>query len=251
MAKSKKQKPYKTSKKEKVGFKNWLNNNKIYFETIMALSLTIMGVLISVVSLSFQKKAILIEEQLHMPVFNISQTPYYEEHTIDGIIYPAGMEVNIINNGGNISNGYLSADAKIEIIVKDKEYNSKGNVVVENTQKYMKGHSYYDARTKSFTLQKDFDLRRLELQSYLYNKLQDEYKDYDFAVLISDYLNIQYYDFKNQYHNEWYGINGGDLLNNSPIESKQIKSLEVNTMTNEEVYLEIKKMIDTLLETDK
>ena len=106
MAKSKNQKRKKSKKSRKTGFKNWLNNNKIYFETVMALSLTIMSVLISIVSLSFQKKSnelqekqVLVEAQLNMPVFNISQTLYYKDDVIDGITYPAGTEVNIINNG--------------------------------------------------------------------------------------------------------------------------------------------------------
>lgn len=202
MAKSKNQKRKKSKKSRKTGFKNWLNNNKIYFETVMALSLTIMSVLISIVSLSFQKKSnelqekqVLVEAQINMPVFNISQTLYYKDDVIDGITYPAGTEVNIINNGGNISNGYLNADAKIEIIVLDKEYNNEGSVVIENTQRYTKGYSYYDAQTKSFTIQKDIDTRNIELRTFLYNQLHNEYENYSFTILITDYINIQYNDF--------------------------------------------------------
>lgn len=257
MAKSKKQKYKNNTKNKKPSFKNWLNNNKIYFETIMTLSLTMMGVLISIVSLSFQQKSnelqekqALVEAQLNMPVFNISQTSYHEEYVIDGIRYPAGTEVNIINNGGNISNGYLNADAKIEILVHDKEYNSIGAVVIENTQRYMKGYSYYDARTKSFTIKKDFDLRNVELRTFLHNQLHSEYEDYSFTILTTDYLNIQYNDFQNQFHNEWYELSGGELFKRSPVVSDQYKSLQVNTMTNEDVYLEIKEFLDSLLNTN-
>lgn len=261
MAKSKKRK-YKKNPQvniipqiKKTRFKNWLNNNKIYFETIMTLSLTIMSILISFVSLSFQQKSnelqekqALIEAQLNMPVFNVSQTFYNEEYVIDGVSYPAGIEVNIINNGGNISNGYLDADAKIEILVHDKEYNSKGFVVIENIQRYMRGYSYYDAKTKSFTIKKDFDMRNIELRSFLYDQLHNDYENYSFTILMTDYINIQYNDFQNQFHNEWYELSGGELFKRSPVVSEQYKSLQINTMTNEEVYLEIKELLNSLLD---
>ncbi len=257
MAKSKKQKHKNNKKIEEPSFKNWLNNNKIYFETIMTLSLTMMGVLISIVSLSFQQKSnelqekqALVEAQLNMPVFNISES-YYEEHIIDGISYPAGSEVNIINNGGNISNGYLNADGKIEIIVHDEEYNDKGTIVIENLQRYLKGYSYYDAKTKSFTIKKSVDFGNLRLRYFLNEQLHNEYESYNFTILITDYINIQYNDFQNQFHNEWYELNGGELLKRTPIASNQYKSLQVNTMTTEEVYLEIKELVDALLSTDQ
>ena len=34
----------------------------------------------------------------------------------------------------------------------------------------MRGYSYYDARTKSFTIKKDFDLRNIELRTFLSNQ---------------------------------------------------------------------------------
>lgn len=257
IGKAKNQKHKNNTKIKDPIFKNWLNNNKIYFETIMTLSLTIMGVLISILSLTFQHKSnelqemqALVETQLNMPIFNISQTPYHEEYVVDGITYPAGTEVYIINNGGNISNGYLKAEAKIEILVHDKEYNSIGSVVLENTQRYMKSYSYYDAQTKSFTIKVNFDLRTVELRTFLYNQLHNEYEDYIFTILIADYLNIQYYDFQNVFHNEWYELSGGELFKRSPVVSKQYKSLQVNAMTNEEVYSEIKELLDTLLNTN-
>lgn len=223
----------------------------------MTLSLTIMGILISIVSLSFQQKSnelqekqVLVEAQLNMPVFNISQTLYNEEYVIDGITYPAGIEIDIINNGGNILNGYLNADAKIEILVHDKEYNNKGTIVIENIQRYMKSYSYYDAQTKSFTIKKDFDMRNVELRTFLYNQLHNDYENYSFTILITDYINIQYNDFQNEFHNEWYELSGGELLKRTPVVSEQYKTLQINTMTNEEIYIEIKELLDFLLDVD-
>lgn len=253
MAKLKKYKELNNEMARKKRIKNWLKDNKIYFETVMAFSLTIMGIIISIVSLSFQytsnelqEKQSLAEAQLNMPVFNISKS-YYKEHVIDGISYPAGTEIKIINNGGNISSGYLRAESKIEIIVHDKEYNNRGSVVIENTQQYLKGYSYYDAQTKSFTIKKDDDLGRMSLIYFLDKHLYNEYKNYNFTVLITDYINIQYTDFQNHHHNEWYELNGGDLLKRSPVVPDQYKALQANTMTNEELYLEVKNLLDILL----
>lgn len=254
MAKSKKHSQLKTKKVKKKNLKNRLKDNKIYFETVMTFSLTVMGIIISIVSLSFQynsneiqERQALIEAQLNMPVFNISES-YYEDHIINGVSYPAVTEVNIINNGGNILNGYLSADAKIEIIVHDGDYNDKGAVVIENMQQYLKGYSYYDAKTKSFTLKKAADIENLSLRYFLNDQLHNEYKNYNFTILITDYINIQYNDFQNQSHNEWYELSGGELFKRSPVVPNQYKMLQVNTMTNEEVYLEIKELLEVLLD---
>ena len=257
MGNSKKRKTSKIEKSKKNRIKSWLKDNKIYFETIMTCSLTIMGIIISSVSLSFQhtsnelqEKQSLIETQLNLPVFNVSKSRY-EENIIDGISIPAGTEINIVNNGGNISNGYLHADAKIEIKFYDKEYNNQGAVVINKMQQFLKGYSYYDAKTKSFTIKKSSNSERVGLSYFLENQLHNEYKNYNFIVLIADYINIRYDDFQNQSHDEWYILIGGELSKKSPIEFDEQKILEVDSMTNEEVYLEVKEMLDDLLCIDR
>lgn len=86
---------------------------------------------------------------------------------------------------------------------------------------------------------------------FLENQLHNEYKNYNFIVLIADYINIRYDDFQNQSHDEWYILIGGELSKKSPIEFDEQKILEVDSMTNEEVYLEVKEMLDDLLCFDR
>lgn len=253
MGKSKKHKRHKTKKIKKNSIKKRLKENKIYFETVMTFSLTIMGIVVSLVSLSLQytsnklqETEMFIESQLNMPVFNVSESRYEESNT-NGILIPGGTEINIVNNGGNISNGYLNADAKIEINIYDKEYHNIGAVVIEKMQQYSKGYSYYDAKTKSFTIKKSTTSERVDLSYFLERNLHNEYKNYIFLVLNADYINIKYIDFQEQPHDEWYILIGGELTKKSPVEFNNRKMLEVGSMTNEEVYLEIKEMLDDLL----
>lgn len=42
--------------------KKWLSNNKIYFDTLMTLALTVMGVCISLVSCQYEKRAVEIQK---------------------------------------------------------------------------------------------------------------------------------------------------------------------------------------------
>ena len=95
--------------KEKNGFETCLQDNKIYFETIMTISLTLMGIAVSCILLSIDKKVADIQKEqlelqhlLNMPVFNVSIIRHREEYIFDGIIYAPYMEYEIVNNGGNI-----------------------------------------------------------------------------------------------------------------------------------------------------
>ncbi|MDE5802464.1 MAG: hypothetical protein K2I22_06050, partial [Lachnospiraceae bacterium] len=51
-----------------------------------------------------------------------------------------------------------------------------------------------------------------------------------------DYINIQYRDIEHNFHNEWYELNGDELLFREPKRGDYNIFLEINTMSNEEIY---------------
>ena len=79
----------KLSKKD-ILLKKWLQENKIYFETIMIFSLTLMGVVISLLSLSIDKRMEELQnreyelERLNLkPVFNVTSEEHHEAYTVN------------------------------------------------------------------------------------------------------------------------------------------------------------------------
>lgn len=225
--------------KEKNSFKKWLKDNKIYFETIMTISLTLMGIVVSFISLSIdktvadiQKEQLELQHLLNMPVFNVSSIRHREEYIVDGIIYAPCMEYEIVNNGGNIYDGYLKTKGRVEVTVENEEQDIL--IVLENSQRFLKSYSYYNANRKSFTIKSDFDNRYIELKNYLH----DAFKEQNLFISIDtiDYINIQYYDIEHNFHNEWYELNGDELFFRQPERGNYQAFLEINTMENEEVY---------------
>lgn len=236
--------------------KKWLSNNKIYFDTLMTLALTVMGVCISLVSCQYEKRAVeiqkaesIVTEQLNMPIFNISKD-YYDEYIENGIIYPTGQKVCVINNGGNISEAYLDAEYKIQLVVLDENYDQVAVVALEDTSRYNKSFSYYDARSKSFTIMIESTPRDLDLRYFIDEQLAADYSKYHITMLNCDYFHIQYHDFKNEFHSEWYALSNGDLINWSPIDTNKQDAVHFESMSNQDIYNRLKEMLEEVLVVD-
>lgn len=236
--------------KQKRSSKQWLETNQVYFETIMNVILALMGLIVSIVvaifSLSYEKNALEIQKQqasianqLNMPVFNV-----IKDYTESDIC------VSIINSGGNITNGYLHAETKLEIIVLDTNYKTKAIIVLDDTHLFNTSYSFYNVQTKSFTISKKGEpATTFELQNYLNEQLHRDYDAYYFTIILDDYINIQYNDFQGLSHNEWYWLFGGELFNVSQIVPDRHDHFNIDTMTIEEIYDKIKNNLDDVLNT--
>lgn len=76
--------------------KHFLNENKIFFETIVMVALTVAGIFVSCSANKITQRQASIEEALAMPIINI-ETVYNDDHTqIHGI--------NIFNDGSAVQN---------------------------------------------------------------------------------------------------------------------------------------------------
>lgn len=238
--------------KEKSSLKKWLQDNKIYFETLMTISLTFMGIIVSVISLSIDKTVADIQKEqlefnrlLNMPVFNVVSAKHRKEYVVDGIRQLPCIEYEIINNGGNIFDGYLTTEGGIEITIRKGGDDKDIFIFLGNTQRFLKPYSYYNAERKSFTIKRDFDNRNIELKNYLYSIFSKSEFSY-FEILSIDYVNIQYNDIENKFHNDWYELNGDELFCRYPQRKGYRISLQMNSMTNEEVYNEILNILNNI-----
>lgn len=241
-----------TKPKKQIILKQWLKNNKIYFETLMTIALTIMGICVSIASLFLQKYSVELQreqtsltEQLNMPSFNI-----YEEYRAGDFMYPSGTEISIFNNGGNITNGSLSADQRIEIIVMDRAFNKIGEISLINTQRFPKNFSYYDAQNKKFTIIReivtyiDDDV----LEWFLINQLNSNYESCLFSVSITEYVNIRYKDFQGNIHNDWNKLENSKLFACEPIDTENCICLKFSSISNDDIYNVIAEYIDEIID---
>lgn len=237
------------NKKKESALKIWLADNRIYFETIMTISLTIMGVCISIISLSIEKRSVEIQEQQNMPAFGISQKYADECITESGLYFPARYEIEIVNYGGYISNAYLEAHSLLEVELFDNHNMRRANIVIEDTEGYVVGKSHYSAERKSFTImrEKEKHFQSLLLELYLKEELDADFKEYSFIISPVEYVNIKYLDFSGISHDEWYKLYGSDLVKDEKV-STDCRGVKFETMENAYIYSVVQELLEDELE---
>lgn len=220
----------------------------------MTISLTIMGIVVSIISLDFEKRSIDLQNReleiiysSYLPVFNVMSIDHKSKYIIDGVRYSPCIEYLIINNGGVIHDAYLRTEATIDIILYDDVTNNKIVITIDNMQRFLKSYSYYSADTQSFIIKREYDNRYIELRNFLSKKLKDYYQEYYVSINTIDFINIQYFDFEQRFHNDWYELSGGELSERNPPISNAILMLYVTSATNEEIYDIIVEKLDEII----
>ena len=230
--------------------KEWLEDNKIIFETLMTTTLTIMGIWVSIVSSHYEKAAFgiqeaqaLVEEQLNMPVFNLYRK-YNSEENEDGTSIRKSTDIQITNTGGNITNGYLSARPVIEVVMYDEFYNRNTLILLELWGMYEKSFSYYDPENSKFEITEVYtDFYSWELVSYLEEKLKEDFPDFQFYVFYSENINITYKDFKGAHHDEWYYMGGGGLFFRTALEAEERRFVLLENETKDDIYGKVNEFL--------
>lgn len=249
-----------TPKTKMLALKEWLEDNKIIFETLMTTALTIMGIWVSIVSSHYEKVALnlqeaqaLVEEQLNMPVFNVYRD-YVSEENENGTSVWKSTDIQVINTGGNISNGYLSAKPTIEVVMCDEFHNQISVIALELWGMYEKSYSHYNPENKKFEITEvktDNDFQSWELVSFLEKSLREDFPDSYFSVLYNEYINIVYSDFKGELHDEWYIMGVGDLYTCRVHDAEVQSMIWIEEMTFEEIYMQVNEsLVEVLSEID-
>ena len=146
------------NKNEKI--KEWLKNNKIYFETAGTTALTVMSLVVSCSANSIANKSNQISE-LEMEMQQKDKLPNFtisidEKENDDG---NKEEYVNILNTGGVISNAYINCYcyAKIDI----ENYNDSTGIR-EETSKIIQINDAFDDSEVNY----DYDNNRFSLKSH-------------------------------------------------------------------------------------
>lgn len=159
-------------------FKAFLENNKIYFETILAIILTIAGIIVSVAGVRVSMVANDIEKEKNEIEDLEKQPTFVFESEVD----EKEIKYIIKNTGGDIKYGNVFVDEALIVSIYDSDYDYLGNGYVILGGYIDNNFSKYDFDTNSFTVSKELVPKSL---SNLIEKTERIVKDEGYYCEIS------------------------------------------------------------------
>lgn len=174
-------------------FKAFLENNKIYFETILAIILTIAGIIVSVAGVRVSMVANDIEKEKNEIEDLEKQPTFVFESEVD----EKEIKYIIKNTGGDIKYGNVFVDEALIVSIYDSDYDYLGNGYVILGGYIDNNFSKYDFDTNSFTVSKELVPKSL---SNLIEKTERIVKDEGYYCEISTtkYFSFLYQNYKQE-----------------------------------------------------
>lgn len=174
-------------------FKQFLEQNKIYFETILMFILTVAGIIVSIASV----KVGIIANNIAKNENRISDLEKQPTFVIENETNKSEEKYIIRNTGGDIQYGYLFFDKALVVSVYDENYDylGRGYIILGG---YMEnGFSTYDFDTKSFTVSTKLISRPiLHWTEIVENIITAE--GYFCGVSCTEHLDITYQNYKQE-----------------------------------------------------
>lgn len=231
---------------KKIGIKNFLEKNKIYFETIVMVFLTIMSIVISVVGLRIDKrnqeisqKELEIIENDREPYFKIEcDSNYVNNKNFDDYIMK--KKYTITNTGGSIYGAYIMVKPMLEIWVPKEragEYDIFTYMLPEMLDENAGIMYLYEETSKTFTFYEyessEWNNIIKHLQSGLRNFLGNE----SIVLLVQNYIDMTYVNYKNEHYDIRYNFLDDRLI----LQDKQSKSIYLGPMYSDDIATMIAK----------
>lgn len=174
-------------------FKAFLENNKIYFETILAIILTIAGIIVSVAGVKVSMVANDIEKEKN-EIEDLEKQPtfVFESETDEKEI-----KYIIKNTGGDIKYGNVFVDEALIVSIYDSDYDYLGNGYVILGGYIDNGFSEYDFDTNSFTVSTELGPKPIfELSEKIEQIIRDE--GYYCGIISTKYFSFLYQNYKQE-----------------------------------------------------
>lgn len=205
--------------------KKWLEGHKIYFETIVMFSLTLMGTIISLVGVMIAKDAnklveiqIEAEEAENAPMF----ISYSEYDAIDELEY-----IYIRNTGGEIRQGDGSLELVyfIEVENDDKDIYS---IAIYFNNCYTKNTCDYNYDNEEFIFiknTKNTENKNIGSLEGVVNYLEETINNTGVMHRkgLRNYFKVHYFDYKNQEIRSQYQIIGGFFCKDDGIKNVDLE----------------------------
>ena len=207
-------------KKKKAAILRKLEENKIIFETLLPIMISVISLVVSIIALYQSCQCSSDELMLKLPRFNITQQWIRKEIEIDGRSYPEELllEYEIINQGGDLTSG--KADVFQIITISGKPDDETKEAV---TEKFTIFSPFYEMRffyapdTKRFKIYRHACNDNIAKMDSLEQSLESATPGYDYSYSIIDYAKVTYTDYRGDVHEEYYDL-GNRCLCDKPDE---------------------------------
>lgn len=213
--------------------KQFLENHKIYFETIATVSISVMTIILSAVSVNIAEQTNIIAEQANTIAeqanFIAMQTNAIAEEQVRisrNEIMPfftigskndmgTYVEYNIVNTGGKINNAILEPIFRIRIVVGIDNvisYDDNRTYYFLYYGLYEKSEYYYDLQQNSFKVLMQSDIEK-DISDKLYKSIYASRTQWSSTdIVIEPLLRISYVDFEGSQQYELYRLFNENLI---------------------------------------
>lgn len=174
-------------------FKIFCEQNRIYFETILMLVLTVVGIIVSIASV----KVGIIANNMAAGENHISDLEKQPTFVMKKEINKTEEKYIIKNTGGTIRFGNLFLDKIIEIVIYDEnyEYLGKGYIVLDN---YIEdNYSEYDFQSESFTITTKLVSKPILKYMEIIEDIITN-KGYFYGIRCTEHLDLEYENYKQE-----------------------------------------------------
>lgn len=185
----------------------WLEENKIIFETLLAVTLSVASLVVSVMSVWQEWIKADNETKLNMPIFSIKQEFVVEEPEIDEDyrLPDYFIEYKIVNQGGELSSGKADFFQMLEVRCHPENSEMK-TIKYKIYGAILDSKVYYDPDDQTFTVRKTLENDWYRIGESIEESLKNEYPDCEFYLFIYDYAKVTYKDYRNKEHEEYYDL---------------------------------------------
>lgn len=227
-------------------FKRFCEQNKVYFETVLMLILTISGIVVSIVGVKVGIIANNIAENDNY-ITDLEKQPTF---VCEKEISENSEKYIIRNTGGSIRYGSLFLDKAIVITLYNEDYTylGKGYIILGD---YIENrYSKYDFDTQTFTIStKSVSNSKLVLQwiETLKNILINE--GYFYGIICTEHIDLMYQNYKQESLTKDMVVDNEILRDfDSNNEYYFKKYVNVNELDAEQLKEDIKQEINLLLQ---
>lgn len=174
-------------------FKQFLDHNKIYFETLLMLILTVAGIIVSIAGVRVGMVADNIAETEN----RISDLENQPTFVIENETNKSEEKYIIRNTGGNIQYGNLILDKAFLIYIYDEHHDYLGQGYIIWGGYMDKGYSSYDFDTKLFSVSTKLTSRPISQWTKIISDTITE-QGYFCNVICTEHLDIIYQNYKQE-----------------------------------------------------
>lgn len=217
------------NRKEKKNIREWLEKNKILFEIVSSVCLTLMSIVTLAVSISFNqnssklyKKELEILENDREPYFTIKCEPIGGKFEENGYSFTKKL-YTVKNGGGLITGAYLlEVDTRAFIKIYDEKAGIQRTFTVNFVDLFEKTEgiiSLYDEENKEFRFYRKETEKIDRLEEQLRKRLDKEYlvagKEWGYrpSILLEDTITMEYVNYKNEeYHQVYQFFDEGKMI---------------------------------------